>query len=97
MSAITDDFGKGDGVPWFLWDEAITVDELRAVLNGPDGPRKLQLLGKMLREARDIDVWEFTTPAEVRRLLPLIERRVGRRLPFWRFLIDGWVADGLLA
>ena len=50
----------------------------------------------MLREARDIDVWTFVTPAEVAEALPRIERRLGRRAAFWRFLIDGWKKDGLL-
>lgn len=83
-------------MPYFLWDDDVTVGELRRILAGPDTHRKLQLLGRMLREARDTDVWRFTTPEEVRRLLPQVERRVGRRLGFWRFLIDGWAADGLL-
>ncbi len=96
MPTLTDDFGRPDAVPYFLWDEDVTTGELRAVLAGPDTPRKLQLMGKMLREARDIDVWDFVRPAEVRRLLPLLERRVGRRFAFWRFLIEGWVTDGLL-
>jgi hypothetical protein len=50
----------------------------------------------MLREARDVDVWEFVTPEEVARRLPAIERRLGRRAAFWKWLIDGWRADGLL-
>jgi hypothetical protein len=83
--------------PYFLWDQDVSIEELRAILDGPDGPRRMQLLGKMLREARDIDVWEFVTPVEVARCLPLLGRRLGRRRAFWEFLIDGWRADGLLA
>lgn len=96
MAALATDFAHEDRVPYFLWDEDVTVAELRRLLAGPDTHRKLQLFGKMLREARDTDVWHFTTPAEVKRLLPLVGRRVGRRLAFWRFLIDGWTSDGLL-
>ena len=96
MANVTGDLDEPDRVPYFLWDEDVTIAELRAILDGPDTPRKLQLVGKMLREARDTDVWVFVTPEEVRRLLPLVERRLGRRLPFWKFLIEGWVADGLL-
>jgi hypothetical protein len=50
----------------------------------------------MLREARDLDVWHFITPEDVARSLPRLGRRLGRRLAFWEFLIDGWRADGLL-
>jgi hypothetical protein len=86
-----------DRRPYFLWDEDVSIEELRSVLAGPDSPRRLQLLGKMLREARDIDVWAFVTPAEVARCLPLVGRRLGRRRAFWEFLIEGWRADGLIA
>jgi hypothetical protein len=97
VRALTADMRIGDRRPYFLWDEDITIDELRAVLSGADGDARDRLLGKMLREARDIDVWLFVTPEEVARALPGLGRRLGRRRAFWEFLIDGWRADGLLA
>ena len=87
----------GDLRPYFLWDEDVSIDELRAILCGPESDRRDQLFGKMLREARDIDVWSFVTPAAVAAALPRLGRRVGRRRAFWEFLINGWRADGLLA
>lgn len=87
---------RTDHRPYFLWDEDVSIAELRAELAIP-GPRRDQLLGKMLREARDLDVWSFITPIEVSRELPRLKRRIGRRYDFWRFLIDGWIRDGLLA
>jgi hypothetical protein len=51
----------------------------------------------MLREARDIDVWQFAVPTEVARMLPRVARRLGKRRRFWEFLIRGWRDDGLLA
>jgi hypothetical protein len=94
---LTTDMKRGDHRPYFLWDEDVSIDELRALLAGPDGPARDRMLGKMLREARDLDVWSFVTPEEVARALPRLERRLGRRAAFWRFLIDGWRADGILA
>jgi hypothetical protein len=88
---------KGHLRPYFLWDEDVSIDELHAILNGPDGPRRDQLFGKMLREARDLDVWCFVRPDDVARDLERLGRRLGRRLAFWTFLIQGWRADGLLA
>ena len=82
--------------PYFLWDEPTTEAQLRTLLAGPDGPRRDQVFGKMLREARDLDVWTYATPEEVARMLPRVERRVGRRMAFWTFLIEGWRMDGLL-
>ena len=82
--------------PYFLWDEDVSIAELREALAGPDTPRRDQLVAKMLREARDLDVWQFVRPIEVARLLERIRRRVGRRYAFWRFLIEGWRARGIL-
>ena len=96
MRPLTTDLTKMNARPYFLWDEDVTVAELRDILaNGPSDERD-RLLGKMLREARDSDVWKFVTPRDVRDALPRIARRVGRQLPFWNFLIEGWRRDGLL-
>lgn len=97
VRALTVDLTRGDLRPYFLWDEDVSIDELRQVLAAEDSPERDRLLGKMLREARDIDVWEFVTPDEVARALPRLARRVGRRRSFWEFLITGWRRDGLLA
>jgi len=82
--------------PYFLWDEDVSIAELRQTLAEADSPRRDQLVGKMLREARDLDVWQFIRPVEVARLLERIRRRVGRRYAFWAFLIEGWRARGIL-
>jgi len=83
--------------PYFLWDEDLSIDEVHSVLRCGAPAVRLRLLGKMLREARDIDVWSFVTPAQVAEALPKLGRRLGRRRPFWEFLIEGWREDGLLA
>lgn len=97
VRALTSDLSEGGKRPYFLWDEDLTVDELRTKLRGEDIAERRRLLGKMLREARDTDVWLFTTPEEVERELPFISRRLGRRARFWSWLISGWRQDGLLA
>jgi hypothetical protein len=98
MRALSTDMRELDRRPYFLWDEDISIGELRAILRGrsDDDPERLRLLGKMLREARDLDVWAFVTATEVARALPLLGRRLGRRRAFWDFLIRGWQEDGLL-
>jgi hypothetical protein len=82
--------------PYFLWDEDVSVGELREALASGNEPERLRLAGKLLREARDTDVWQFLTPADVAALLPKLGRRLGRRAAFWNFLIQGWRADGLI-
>jgi hypothetical protein len=66
------------------------VAELRSRLQGAEPPERVRLLGKILREARDPDVWRFTTPAEVVALWPQLERYLGRRRGFWQFLLGRW-------
>jgi len=90
MRGLTTDMERGDLRPYFLWDEDVSIDELHQLLSSPDSPRRDQVLGKMLREARDIDVWHFVRPAEVARVLERLRRRIGRRYAFWAFLIEGW-------
>ena len=97
MRPLTTDMAKSELRPYFLWDEDVSIGELRQVLASPDNPRRDQLLAKMLREARDIDVWEFVRPLEVARVLERLRRRIGRRYAFWTFLIEGWRRHGLLA
>lgn len=96
MRSLTTDMTKDDLRPYFLWDEDITIHELREKLKTGTPWERERLLGKMLREARDIDVWHFTTPREVADVLPRIARRIGRRAPFWEFLIGMWRKHGLL-
>ena len=96
MRGLTTDMAAGELRPYFLWDEDVSIEELRQVLSGPETPRRDQLLAKMLREARDLDVWEFVRPADVARVLDRLQRRLGRRYAFWTFLIEGWRARGLL-
>jgi hypothetical protein len=93
LSSDLDDLGA---VPYFLWDEPMTVAELRTRLHTASPPERARLLGKILREARDTDVWRFTSPAEVSRLWPELARHLGRRRAFWEFLLRQWRELNLL-
>jgi hypothetical protein len=96
VRALTTDLTRRDLRPYFLWDEDVSIDELHTILGAGDHPRRDQLFAKMLREARDIDVWEFVRPREVARMLDPLRRRIGRRYAFWHFLVERWRARGLL-
>lgn len=84
---------RDDERPYFLWDEERTVGELRRALESASPEEKAQLLGKILREARDPDVWAFTRPEEVRDLFPMLERYLGRRRAFWTYLLSAWYPE----
>ncbi len=96
MRPMTTDLDRLDARPYFFWDEDLSIGELRARLAGPDERERLRLLAKMLREARDMDVWKFVNPQEVAEALPAVAGRLGRRRRFWEFLIRGWREDGIL-
>jgi hypothetical protein len=89
------DLDDPEGIPYFLWDEPMTLSALRARLTGAGGAERLRLLGRILREARDTDVWRFTTPAEVAASWSDLERYLGRRRAFWQFLLGRWRDLGL--
>jgi hypothetical protein len=84
-------------IPYFLWDEPMSVAQLKERLRDASSPDRIRLLGKILREARDTDVWKFTSPDEVRQLWPELSLHLGRRRPFWEFIIKRWQIEGLLA
>jgi len=94
--SLSTDLDDDTAVPSFLWDEPMTVGEVRERLTGGSAPERRRLLGKILREARDTDVWRFTTPAAVmgdwEGLLP----HLGRHRAFWEYLFGRWRAQGLL-
>ena len=96
MRPLTADLSRQDARPYFLWDEDISVRELRDALAHGSDHERARLIGKMLREARDLDVWQFLTPSAVAAWLPKLGRRLGRRERFWKFLVEGWRTDGFI-
>ncbi|HPH70685.1 MAG TPA: hypothetical protein PLF40_33265 [Kofleriaceae bacterium] len=96
MRALTSDMTQRDCRPYFLWDEDVSIAELAAAMQGPPSLQRDRLMGKMLREARDVDVWHFVTPTDVAQNFERLRRRLGRRYAFWSFLINGWRNDRLL-
>ena len=94
LSSELDDPGA---VPYFLWDEPMTVAELRHRLLYASDPERTRLLAKILREARDTEVWEFTTPAAVARDWKVLSLHLGRRRVFWEFLLSSWETQGRLS
>ena len=93
---LSTDLDSPTSVPYFLWDAPMTVAELKQKLASASDEERIRLLGKILREARDTEVWKFTTPQEVWRNWDAIEQHLGRRREFWKFLFEFWDKEGLL-
>ena len=94
---LTSDLADPSAIPYFLWDQPMTVGDLQKLLATADVEQRSYWLGKVLREARDTDVWRFTSPQEVARLWPRLSRHLGRRRSFWEFLFRIWRDQGLIA
>ncbi len=95
-TTLSTDLDREDAVPYFLWDEPMTVGEFKLCLRQRSRPERIRLLGKLLREARDTDVWRFTTPRAIVEEWDDLARHLGRRRAFWEYLLASWRAQGLL-
>jgi hypothetical protein len=93
---LSSDLDDPTAVPYFLWDEPMTVQELRSRLRTASEPEQTRLLAKVLREARDTDVWRFTSPQDVWRRRSELYKYLGRRRAFWEFLLERWHKEGLI-
>jgi hypothetical protein len=93
---LSTDLSSMASIPYFLWDEPMTVADLKQKLALSSEEEKTRLLGKILREARDTDVWLFTSPEEVARKWTQLEPHLGRRRGFWTFLVNRWQDLGLI-
>lgn len=85
-SRLTDAKGR----PYFLWDMELTLDGFRALLRDGDDTTKAWLIGKLMRQAKPDDVFQFVTLDEIRTRFASIERHLGRSGPMWRWLLDVW-------
>jgi hypothetical protein len=83
-------------IAYFTRDHPMTVAEIRTRLTEASEPERNRMLGQILREATDTDVWKFTTPEEVVQRWPQIERHLGKRREFWQWLLQAWKDQGLL-
>lgn len=91
------DIKNPDAIPYFLRDEPMNVARLKERLRSASHPERVRLPAKILREARDTDVWSFTTPDEVLQLWQELRMRIGRRRSLWEFLLKRWQIEGFLA
>jgi hypothetical protein len=94
---ITSNLSDESSRPYFLWDEDTTTAEFRCALRNAPPEERWCLIGRLMREARDPDVWLFVTPDEVRAHFDKIRPHLGRRRVFWDYLIEGWQRDGLVS
>jgi hypothetical protein len=78
------------GRPYFLWDEDLTLDELRQRLRDADADVRAYYIGKLMRQAKPDDVFSFVTLADVYAHLPALDRYLGQTREFWHWLLERW-------
>lgn len=90
------DMSDGRTVPYFLWDEPMTLDELRRRLAESEPDERARLEGKVLREARFDEAVSLVPVSSIVGDYPRIRRNLGRRRAFWDYLLGEWRGLGLI-
>jgi hypothetical protein len=78
------------GRPYFLWDSDMTLERFRELLRDPDERVRAYYVGKLMRQAKPDDVFEFVTLADIGASWPNLERYLGRKRAFWAWLLGEW-------
>ncbi len=86
---LTDSRGR----PYFLWDVDLTLDQFRALLREGDQVKRAYLVGKLMRQAKPDDVFEFVSLEEIRDLWTDVQRYLGNTRAFWSWLLEVWKDD----
>ena len=81
------------GRPYFLWDADLTIDQFRTGLRDEDPDVRAYLIGKLMRQAKPDDVFEFVRVSDIVALWPRVERHLGRAGPMWRWVLAQWNVD----
>lgn len=96
MAHLTRDLDHDEGIPYFLWSEETTVEELRSILSSNDNPERVIYVARLLRDGKISDVWKFLTPQEVADAFDDVSLHLGRKKAFWAFLLSVWRKHGVI-
>ncbi len=76
------------GRPHFLWDNDLTLGELRALLASADEIERGYWIGVTMRQARPDDALSLVDDAEIRRLWRHVEPFLGKSRAFWTWYLS---------
>ena len=93
---FTTDLECEAAVPYFLWDEPLTVRELKRRLAEGEPDERARLAAKVLREARFDEAMALVPLARIVADYAKLRANLGRRRAFWDFLLAEWRSLGLL-
>ncbi|MBI4668120.1 MAG: hypothetical protein HY747_02860 [Elusimicrobia bacterium] len=90
------DLQNPHGRPYFLWEESLTLEQLKGILC-EESPRRYYYMARILHEADYNDVWKFIRPQDIAVHWRDIEPYLGNRREYWNFLLAEWHHADLLA
>jgi hypothetical protein len=79
-----------EGRPYFLWDCDLTLDRFLIVLQDQNPIVRAYWIGKLMRQAKPDDVFQFVTVDMIETHWPLLERHLGWSREFWTWLLATW-------
>lgn len=82
--------------PDFLWDESLSRDELKKLLDLGSEEERLYYAAKILREARFEEVWDYISPAFLAAHWERLRSKLGRKKRFWEFFYAAWRRQALI-
>ena len=94
---MTLDLSEEGKRPYFLWDEDLSVRQLREKLSAGDRGQWRYYAAKIMREARYEDVWKFLSLKDVSESWDSLRPILGRQRAFWEFLISVWKRHGIVS
>lgn len=81
------------GRPYFLWDCDMTDATFRELLVDPDPDVRAMVIGKLMRQAKPDDVFQYIDLDTVLENWDRIQKNLGRRRDFWNWIVPLWSAD----
>ena len=82
------------GRPYFLWDCDLDIHQFEQRLEHPDPAVRGYFIGKLMRQAKPDDVFEFVSPGTIRTEWDQLEKHLGDKGPFWSWLFSTWESQG---
>ncbi len=76
--------------PYFLWDCELTIEDFRANLEHPERDVRAYWMGKLMRQAKPDDVFQFLTRARIEQHWDALERHLGWSREFWTWILAAW-------
>jgi hypothetical protein len=85
------------GRPYFLWDCDLTLNRFLEVLQDPSPVVRAYWIGKLMRQAKPDDVFQFVSVETIEAHWSELEKYLGRSRPFWTWLLATWRASPRVA